>query len=151
MSNTEITQGMGSSDGNEILSGGLTGTTSGGEQGGSGNDILTGGLGSSDLITQGFGAPAGSSESIAVMIGYLLLGTGTDWTGTPFSLVGDAPAVIAYQGVVDSTHAVLTITANGNTGPYTLTDGTNTAELPSLSDDTASGLTIITFGMGGIG
>lgn len=81
------------------------------------------------ISTSIFGTPliskAGDTESVIVYTGYLLVGTGTNWSGTPFDLLHGAGATIFYQAVIDTTHAVIVIAniGNHNDGPYTLTDG----------------------------
>ena len=86
-----------------------------------------------------FNQPSGATVSVTVQsqsagsVTFALVGVGTAWAGSPFSLVGGAPAVLSAQAVTDATHATITITQNGNLGPYTISDGARTfqAAIPS--------------------
>lgn len=116
--------------------------------------ILAIGISSGQL----FGSPTisqvGGLEVILVYAAYMLKGTGTNWSGTPFSLVNSNDATIFYQGVVDTTHAVIVISfVNGDTGPYTLSDGVvNDIILPQmLSVPGLSGMLTINPSSGGRG
>lgn len=59
---------------------------------------------------------------------YHLAGTNTNWTGTPFSLVGVGAATLS-QTINSPTSADLTITAGGQSPPYLVTDGVKTFQL----------------------
>ena len=109
------------------------------------NDVVT----YSDPVFVRTTAPVGdaSADSTLTSIVFTLVGTNTGWTGTPFSLVGGDGAVLASQNVTNSTHATVTITTNGDTGPYAISDGDNEFVLSGVGGGTGTGINYI--GLGG--
>jgi hypothetical protein len=73
-------------------------------------------------------AGAAGSETAVVSPAYLLVGSITRWSGTPFTLVNPGGAVIAFQFVIDGGTAVILMTGNGNPGPYVVADGSLDAQ-----------------------
>lgn len=88
--------------------------------------------------------PVAATVSPAYMI---TASTGTTWSGQPFSLVNGGPSVLTRQILCNSTTAFLSVSGNGNPGPYTATDGTNFYQLLSLFEimPTTGSLTEIGF------
>ena len=139
MSNTEITQGMGSTDGDAIVTGGTAGTQSGGPSGGSGMDIVTGGLGSNGEITQGYGVPQSGADTTPPTIpgisgAAVTVATITvTLTLTPGSDVDNATDTLTYNIYRDSTKI-----ATGVAGPTwsetKAADGSSHSYGASMSD-----------------
>jgi len=73
--------------------------------------------------------------------GYKLIGTGTTWSGSPFSVVSGA-AVLLDQHVLNSTSAYLTINANGATS-IPMTDGVNNFTLIVSGGSGGTGLSLV--------
>lgn len=66
-----------------------------------------------------------------------LVGVGTLWTGTPFTLVSGGGS-ITQQTVTDNTHATLTIT--GGTSPWVVSDGSRQFTLKASASGSGGGL-----------
>ena len=77
-----------------------------------------------------------------------LVGTGTTWSGTPFTISGGTGASITAQTVTDNTHASITVSAGSATGTLTVSDGTNTAPITVLAATTYGTATMINNGSG---
>ena len=64
-----------------------------------------------------------------------LTGSGTSWSGSPFSISGGTGSSVTAQVVNSTTSAVITVTAGSSVGPLTLSDGTNTLVIPCYNTD----------------
>lgn len=91
--------------------------------------------------------PSGGGETVGVGIAYHLRGTGTSWSGQPFTLVGGGAAVLTTQVVISPTEAFIYISGNGNRGSYTVSDGVDDEIiLPAVGPN----LIYVSVGPGGI-
>jgi hypothetical protein len=69
-----------------------------------------------------------------------LTGTGTSWTGTPFSLTATPTGwSIASQNVISATSATVTLNRGSGTGTLTISDGTNSDSLTVTDTATTVG------------
>jgi hypothetical protein len=78
-----------------------------------------------------FAKPSNLPANHANPITITLVGSGTTWSGSPFSVTGDATLI--GQTVTSTTAATLTVTTGSATGTATISDGTFTATLNVLT------------------
>lgn len=104
------------------------------------SSLAIAGFGGGGIAIQGFSGlvvipPSFSMTYTLTSITYALVGMGADWVA-PFTLVNGGPATISTV-ISDIDHASVTITANGNKGPYRVNDGTHTFVLPGIGTGSA--------------
>jgi hypothetical protein len=87
-----------------------------------------------------------ASRSVGIVV--VLIGTGTAWSGSPFSIVnsvtGTTTAVIATQAVQTATQATVKITTGAGIGTFNISDGSSTYTLTTQLVTLEQGNVVVT-------